>query len=242
MNQFSRNHFSNLLYVIEKTSFNRDILNQFQYFIEDFFFDCQTAFRKTHFFINVLIYWRENENTFSKILSPQFLEDLETISDLLNDEFTIHDSSKVGEGPSDWTKPLSAILNEIPWRDGKKRIFWVSNENSFGKRFCGFDPEWQNPRQSEETMVSLTQQLAQQRIRFFAVNTTKGKDNGGLRTFREMKKIFEENHNHGFSIHQYKIEQPDDNNVRNEIICLMEKKDDVSYFLKNTNLKNEDFI
>lgn len=90
-----------------------------------------------------------------------------------------------GDGPEDYVGALSNAFEKLSWNDKYKIIVWIADGPAHGKRFCGL----QNHQEEESKLLPLIKKLARDEFYFIGIYYNERT----LKTFEEMKNIYEQN-------------------------------------------------
>jgi hypothetical protein len=135
---------------------------------------------------------------------PNNPEDINEFFQLTSDfesvEHYLADVRRCGgrDSPEDWVGGLSLALNEMNWRDGKKCIFWITDENAHGSRFSL--ARYDKHDDQAELLPPLIERAAKEQIYFVVMNLRGFCDPGCEKTAGILKEIYLEAGGPSFAI------------------------------------------
>jgi hypothetical protein len=109
------------------------------------------------------------------------------------------------DGPEDWVGGLDLALHKMNWRNVKKCIFWVADENAHGSRFSNERRDRHDDQ--ADLLIRLIQEVARRHIYFALVNVRAFDDDPGCaKTAAILRDIYQAAGGPGFSIVDFKCD------------------------------------
>lgn len=175
-----------ILFIIDGNGTAPSIIKSCQNNLEDYIIDLSRKYSRIIFKYGFILYHTiEYPDDQCKIM--YFDDEIENISIFIDeiDEYQNNKQStskgKQRSEVSDYAGALFHALN-LPWCDGKKIIFWISDSSAYGKKYCGSD-EYQ---EEEQKLDHFTQLLACKKFNLITISLNEKAE----KTFKEMKKIY----------------------------------------------------
>jgi hypothetical protein len=108
------------------------------------------------------------------------------------------------DNPEDWVGGLDLALHKMNWRDGKKCIFWIADENAHGSRFSNEKHDRHNDQAA--LLIPLIQEVARRHIYFVLVNVQVLGDPGCAKTAAILRDIYQAAGGPGFTVVDFKCQ------------------------------------
>jgi hypothetical protein len=108
------------------------------------------------------------------------------------------------DNPEDWVGGLRLALDEMHWRDGKKCIFWIADDNAHGSRFS---LERRDRHDDQAALLPpMIERAAREHIYFVLVNVQVLGDPGCAKTAAQLRDIYQRAGGPSFTIVDFKCE------------------------------------
>lgn len=187
-----------VLFIIDSTGSMKNAIEAAHNKVEDIAFEIRQVNRKADFKFGCVCYRDKACDPKDENEVYDFDPEIESLSIFLG---KIKAKGGGGDGPEDWVSALNDAF-KLSWRKGKKAIIWLADMPAHGKRFAGRDkfPE------EEAKLIPLIERLASEQIYFVGISLKKA----ALKTFSEMKAIYEAKGGKSFRIEQFSSESGDE--------------------------------